>query len=303
MASSIERRIQYIFQLSTNIKEATDSAAGALDRTQAKVDGLRSTGKELSGTLSTVVTEAQRVDSAAQSAKASVMDMSAEAVKASADASNVGDRSDAAKNSTINLRRELQQTGIQASQYAKSLDKVRSATEEAISDVDNSLVAVDRKQVDAITKMTTILSMREGVSAVTSGLIGMGIATGSVAEGLNKLNAAFSLMSGVVSIVKSVQAVMTALNASTAAYAAITTYLKALKNPLAIGGILAVTGIVGATYLALSGGSGGSGAADAGGSGAAEQVTNNYSSHYTITGTGAESIAKDIGALTGGALR
>lgn len=87
------------------------------------------------------------------------------------------------------------------------------------------------KQVDLVTQLTAVMGFREATSAITGGLIGLGIAEGEAAEQLNKLNAGFSIFAGAVTTIKSVQAVMTTLNGATAVNTALNAFNAVLQSP------------------------------------------------------------------------
>ena len=87
------------------------------------------------------------------------------------------------------------------------------------------------RQVDLVTQLTAVMGFREATSAITGGLIGLGIAEGEAAEQLNKLNAGFSIFAGAVTTIKSVQAVMTTLNGATAVNNALNAFNAVLQSP------------------------------------------------------------------------
>ena len=97
-------------------------------------------------------------------------------------------------------------------------------------------------QISLLTQLTAVMSLKEGVSAVSNGLISLGIVSGDAAQALGQVNAAFSLMAGAVSTLKSIQAVMTTVNAASAIGAAIDTYRATLANPAMLGAVALASG-------------------------------------------------------------
>ena len=109
------------------------------------------------------------------------------------------------------------------------------------------------EQLDLVAQLTTLMGIREGVSAVTGGIIGLGIVSDETAQDLQKVNAAFSVMAGAVTSIKALQAVMTTLNATEAVGTVLAGLRTALSSPagiIAVGaGIGAAAGVAGALLM------------------------------------------------------
>ncbi len=134
----------------------------------------------------------------------------------------------------------------------RSLKELTASSETARTDIKATNETLMANQVTVMTQLTALMGLRSSVSAVTSGLRGLGLVSDETAEQLQKINAAFALFSGGVTAIKSVQAVMTTLNASTALYSTMMTYLSVLKNPIYAGIAGAGIGVaagVGAHFL------------------------------------------------------
>lgn len=117
------------------------------------------------------------------------------------------------------------------------VDRLVQSEQEAQAEIDRTDSKMQGQQITIMTQLTALMGMREAVSAVTSGLVGMGLVSDETAVALQKVNAAFSIMAGAVTAIKSVQAVMTTLNAASAANAVINTYNAVISNPAMLAGV------------------------------------------------------------------
>lgn len=186
------------------------------------------------------------------------------------------------------LQATTQET-IQQSEHMRL--EVRQDAEEAQASLQGVDASLQRTQMNVLTQLTALMGFREAISAVTSGLIGMGLVGDDTAEALMKVNSAFSLFAGAVTTIKSVQAVMTTLNAATAIQGALETFIAVIKNPMyaAVVGVAAgaAVGALGA-YALMSGGS----------------TTNNSSVTINVTDTTPQQAQSEIyQVVSGGALR
>lgn len=139
-----------------------------------------------------------------------------------------------------------------------TVDRIRTAetqTRTSTDAMERELADTKRQaeQLDLVAQLTTLMGIREGVSAVTGGIIGLGIVSDETAQDLQKVNAAFSVMAGAVTSIKALQAVMTTLNATEAVGAALAGLRAALSSPagiIAVGaGIGAAAGVAGALLM------------------------------------------------------
>lgn len=124
-----------------------------------------------------------------------------------------------------------------AQEADESVKQLKDSEVELRIQTDETTMALDRQQVNILTQLTALMGMKESVSAVTSGLIGLGLVSDDTAQKLGMVNAGFSLLSGAVTGIKALQAVMTTLNATTAINGVITSFTAMLKNPAAMAGV------------------------------------------------------------------
>lgn len=124
-----------------------------------------------------------------------------------------------------------------AQEADESVKQLKDSEVELRIQTDETTMALDRQQVNILTQLTALMGMKESVSAVTSGLIGLGLVSDDTAQKLAMVNAGFSLMSGAVTGIKALQAVMTTLNATMAINGVITSFTAMLKNPAAMAGV------------------------------------------------------------------
>lgn len=140
-----------------------------------------------------------------------------------------------------------------ADRAGTKLDELELKQQEARQSIDKTDQKLANQQVGIVTQLTALMGFRESVSAVTGGIIGLGLVSDETAQDLQKINAAFSIFAGAVTTIKAVQAVMTTLNAATAANAVINTYNAVVGNPAMMAGVGiamgAAAGIAGALLL------------------------------------------------------
>ena len=140
-----------------------------------------------------------------------------------------------------------------ADRAGTKLDELELKQQEARQSIDKTDQKLANQQVGIVTQLTALMGFRESVSAVTGGIIGLGLVSDETAQDLQKINAAFSIFAGAVTTIKAVQAVMTTLNAATAANAVINTYNAVVSNPAMMAGVGiavgAAAGIAGALLL------------------------------------------------------
>ena len=128
-----------------------------------------------------------------------------------------------------------------ASQADADLDNLEAKQAQTRDSVDRTEQKLQSQQLTVVTQLTALMGFREAVSAVTGGIIGLGIVSDETAVNLNKINAAFSIFAGAVSTIKAVQAVMTTLNGATALNAVLNSFNAVLQSPakLAVVGLAA----------------------------------------------------------------
>lgn len=137
-----------------------------------------------------------------------------------------------------------------------ALDELDASTDVSLSkqaelrssmqDTQDSAMA---NQVSVLTQLTAVMGLKEGLSAVTGGMISLGLVSDDTAKSLGMVNSAFSMMAGVVSMIKSVQAVMTTLNTTSAIGASIDAFRATLTNPAMLG----VVALAGGAALGVAG--------------------------------------------------
>ena len=218
--STISNTVEYIFRLKDNVSAAANQAS----------QDARAAGQDVRAFKD----DMQEANSVSETVRQGMTDTRAEVRTA---ASEIGSASDDAEKSMREARSEASTTISELNGAADAIEKIDRQS----------------KQIDLVTQLTTIMGMREGVSAITGGLIGLGVVAGEDAEQLNKVNAAFSLFAGAVTTIKTVQAVMQTLNATEAAGAVITAFRAAVSNPVGIAlvgaGLGAAAGVAGAMLV------------------------------------------------------
>lgn len=137
-----------------------------------------------------------------------------------------------------------------------ALDELDASTDVSLSkqaelrssmqDTQDSAMA---NQVSVLTQLTAVMGLKEGLSAVTGGMISLGLVSDDTAKSLGMVNSAFSMMAGAVSMIKSVQAVMTTLNTTSAIGASIDAFRATLTNPAMLG----VVALAGGAALGVAG--------------------------------------------------
>lgn len=137
-----------------------------------------------------------------------------------------------------------------------ALDELDASTDVSLSkqaelrssmqDTQDSAMA---NQVSVLTQLTAVMGLKEGLSAVTGGMISLGLVSDDTAKSLGMVNSAFSMMAGAISMIKSVQAVMTTLNTTSAIGASIDAFRATLTNPAMLG----VVALAGGAALGVAG--------------------------------------------------
>lgn len=135
---------------------------------------------------------------------------------------------------TSQTANQIQQSTGQASQ---SVQNLKTEEENLNTQTTATTANLQAQQLNITSSLVALTALRGSVSAVTNGMINLGIVSGESAEAVRKINSAFQLFSGAVTAIKAVQGVMSALNLTTLTYSSIMTYLKVLENPLAIAAI------------------------------------------------------------------
>lgn len=155
---------------------------------------------------------------------------------------------------------ESSQESLQTT-VGETVDRIRVAETQTRASSDSIRSELDEmkrqaEQLDLVAQLTTLMGIREGVSAVTRGIIGLGIVSDETAADLQKVNAAFSVMAGAVTSLRALQAVMTTLNATEAVGAVLASLRTALSSPtgiIAVGaGLGAAAGVAGALLMTSS---------------------------------------------------
>lgn len=154
---------------------------------------------------------------------------------------------------TDNVSESATSMSQSADRAGAKLDELEVKQQETRQSIDRTDQKLANQQVGIVTQLTALMGFRESVSAITGGIIGLGLVSDETAVELNKINAAFSIFAGAVTTIKAVQAVMTTLNAATAANAVINTYNAVVSNPAMMAGVGiavgAAAGIAGALLL------------------------------------------------------
>ena len=176
-----------------------------------------------------------------------------------------------------------------AQDTALSVRETEAETKAALSSMQAEMENAKRQaeQLDLVAQLTTLMGIREGVSAVTGGIIGLGIVSDETAQDLQKVNAAFSVMAGAITTIKTLQAVMQTLNASEAVGTVLAGLRTALTSPwgaVAVGaGLGAAAGIASSLLMTTNN----------------NNVTNNFQIQDT---TPQQSVSEIYQVVGGGAL-
>lgn len=151
-------------------------------------------------------------------------------------------------------------TGIEETLTTAS-ESVRNAISEQTqleSAADRTTAAFTRQEAQFIKQIAVLMSVKQSVASVTSGLITMGIVSGDNAVALQKLNAGFQVLTGFASGIKALQAVSEALKTSELGLAIIETFRSVMESPwkaaLVGVGVGAAGGVLAATMMASGGG-------------------------------------------------
>ena len=275
--TDLQRTIEYIFKLSNDVsaqagqasqsaqsaKVAIDDMNGSVERSEQVLDGVQST-------LDTVGAKARETSN----------NVSAQAGQASQSAQNAAQ---GVQRATDEIGMDLEDMTAQARSKASEIEAIAEGAKDSVADAKRQV-----EQIDLLTQLTSLMGIREGVSAVTGGIIGLGVVSDETAQDLNKVNAAFSLMAGAITMIKSLQAVMTTLNATEAVGAVLASLRTAVSSP--VGAAIVGTGIGVAAGLA-------------GGLLLTSNTTNNNSTTINVSDTTPQQATSEIFTIVaGGAL-
>lgn len=254
--TELNKQIEYLFKLVDNVSSSAGQMAQSLDEAGQRVDANMVKQEELQRSVEATgaVLDGQQVKADQTSTH---LDSAVEDMRQTMDILNA--EVDVASTKQAELRDEMLHTQTTASDT----------------------------QISLLTQLTAVMSLKEGVSAVSNGLISLGIVSGDAAQALSQVNAAFSLMAGAVSTLKSIQAVMTTVNAASAIGAAIDTYRATLANPAMLGAVAlasgAAIGVAGAYLMS-------------------NNTTNNSTTVNIVDTTPAQAQSEILQVVTGGAL-
>ena len=130
-----------------------------------------------------------------------------------------------------NVSTAARQMTDSSKQAQAEIDNLNAKQAQAQAEIDQTNQKLQSQQLSVVTQLTALMGFREAVSAVTGGIIGLGIVSDETAVQLQKINAAFSIFAGAVSTIKAVQAVMTTLNGATALNAVLNSFNAVLQSP------------------------------------------------------------------------
>lgn len=216
--TELNKQIEYLFKLVDNVSssasqmaQSLDEAGNRIDANLARQDEMRSSVRMTGEALDD---QRVRADEAASGVRGSVSDMELAL-----------DELDASTDVSLSKQAELRSS---------------------MQDTQDSAMA---NQVSVLTQLTAVMGLKEGLSAVTGGMISLGLVSDDTAKSLGMVNSAFSMMAGAVSMIKSVQAVMTTLNTTSAIGASIDAFRATLTNPAMLG----VVALAGGAALGVAG--------------------------------------------------
>lgn len=136
----------------------------------------------------------------------------------------------------------------------KANEKVKSATAEQNTlrrEADMTTQAFTRQEAQFVKQVAVLMSVKAAVSSVTNGLITLGVVSGDDAVKLQKLNAAFQILTGFATGVKALQAVSEALKVSEMGLATIETFRAVMNSPWKAALVGVGVGAAGGAALAM----------------------------------------------------
>lgn len=157
---------------------------------------------------------------------------------------NVSSATDTISDSATEAQNQLHQVQVQQ----ENLEAQTNRTNEALT----------KQQAQFLTNAAVLMTMQGSVSAITGGLISLGIVTGDDAEKLNMLNAGFQVLTGFVQGIQALQAVSEMLKTSELGLAIIETFRSVMESPWKAALVGIGVGAAGGALAALMSSSGGS---------------------------------------------
>ena len=154
-----------------------------------------------------------------------------------------------ASSASASVRGSVSDMELALDELDASTDVSLSKQAELRSSMQDTQDSAMANQVSVLTQLTAVMGLKEGLSAVTGGMISLGLVSDDTAKSLGMVNSAFSMMAGAVSMIKSVQAVMTTLNTTSAIGASIDAFRATLTNPAMLG----VVALAGGAALGVAG--------------------------------------------------
>lgn len=113
-------------------------------------------------------------------------------------------------------------------------DAVEASSAQARAQVASDSAAMQRDilavQTKAVLELSTLMAVKESVSAVTGGIVALGLVSDETAKDLMQVNAGFQLVAGAATGLKALQTIMVGLNAQTAINASLNTFLSVVRN-------------------------------------------------------------------------
>lgn len=193
---------------------------------------------------------------------------------------NVSSSTDTISDSAIEAQNNLHQVKVQQEDVQREAQKTTSA--------------LSKQQAQFLANTAVLMTMQSSVSAVTGGLISLGVVTGDDAQKLQMLNAGFQVLTGFVQGIQALQAVSEMLRASEMGLAIVETFRSVMESPWKAALVGIGVGAAGGALAALMSSSGGSDAT----------VTANTANNSTIiiqnTAPGGVATANGINATISG---
>lgn len=112
-----------------------------------------------------------------------------------------------------------------------ALHQVEAQEETVKAAAEQTTQAFTKQEAQFLKNAAVLMTLQSSVSAITSGLINLGVVTGEDAEQLQNLTYGFQLLTGMVQGLQALQAISESLRASETALALVETYRSVMQSP------------------------------------------------------------------------
>ncbi len=191
---------------------------------------------------------------------------------------------------TDNVSQSTDRIADSAVEAQNQLHQVKTQQEQVTQEVDKTTVALSKQQSQFLVNTAVLMSMQSSVSAVSNGLISMGVVTGDAAKQLQTLNAGFQVLTGFVQGVKALQAVSEMLKTSEMGLALVETFRSVMESPWKAALVGIGVGAAGGALAAMLASSGGSSSSSVASTTNSTIVINNTASDGLTTANGINAV-------------